>query len=354
MQINSTTNLNKIKFDTSQALCIKDTDIKEKNIKPHEILFIPGEDINNEKCIGKDGKNFEVVSYYKVDGENLDKDYMDVFSSKVQGENVKCYDYYVENFVAEITKNFSDSTSLKTDKESLKYGIENLITEMKKNISNGISNDIENLNTRFNVNGVDFSFKELRNSSKVMEYSNSILVNVGSGLDYENYAEMGIAKGKITTYAEKNLNVYQQKLLNDTMSARIENIINSVPEKVDETFKKAIVIDKNNEFYSMKNIQGATNIEYARKIMNTFSNVDYSNTESFEKAINEYRTLIKPVLESAGVKNIGRNQSLTDTTNYNIKKLKSLFDESYKRVFLSAAEVRKMFGNSKNVIDIFR
>ncbi|NFG61348.1 hypothetical protein [Clostridium sp. CMCC3677] len=53
-------------------------------------------------------------------------------------------------------------------------------------------------------------------------------------------------------------------------------------------------------------------------------------------------------------KNIGRNQSLTDTTNYNIKKLKSLFDESYKRVFLSAAEVRKMFGNSKNVIDIFR
>lgn len=103
------------------------------------------------------------------------------------------------------------------------------------------------------------------------------------------------------------------------MSARIENIINSVPEKLDETFKKAIVIDKNNEFYSMKNIQGATNIEYARKIMNTFSNVDYSNTESFEKAINEYRTLIKPVLESAGVKNIGRNQSLTDTTNYDIK-----------------------------------
>lgn len=86
MQINSTTNLNKIKFDTSQALCIKDTDIKEKNIKPHEILFIPGEDINNEKCIGKDGKNFEVVSYYKVDGENLDKDFEDVFYSKLKGK----------------------------------------------------------------------------------------------------------------------------------------------------------------------------------------------------------------------------------------------------------------------------
>ncbi|MBW6411591.1 hypothetical protein [Clostridium weizhouense] len=354
MQINSTTNLMQIKFDTSQALYIENNNIKEENVKPHRIIFIPGEDIDNEKCVGKDGKSFDVVSYYKVDGENLDKDYIDVFSYKAQEKDVKCYDYYVNNFVAKITKNFSDSTSLKNDKESLKKGIENLITEMKENTSKGISNDIENLNTKFNVNGVDFTFKELMNSSKVMEYSNSILVNVGSGLDYENYAEMGIAKGKISTYAEKNLNVYQQKLLNDTMSARIENIINSVPEKVDETFKKSIVIDNNNEFYSMKNIQGATNIEYARKIMNTFANVDYSNTESFEKAINEYRTLIKPVLESAGIKNIGRNQSLTDTTNYNIKRFKSLFDESYKRVFLSAAEVRKKFGNSKNVIDIYR
>ncbi|WP_027626424.1 hypothetical protein [Clostridium lundense] len=354
MNISSTTNLTEVKFDTSQALGIKNVNIKEEKKSAAEITFIPWEDMDYEKCIGKDGKKFEVVSYYKVKGETLNKDYLDVFSSKAQGKDVKCYDYYVKNFLAKITKNFSDSGSLKNDEESLKKGIDDLVGEMKKNISKGISNNIENLNTKFNVNGVDFTLKELMDSSKVMDYANSILRTTGSGLNYENYAEMGIAKGKVNTYAEKNLNTDQQKLLNSTMSARIQKIIDSVPEKVDETYKKGIVVDKNNKFYAIKNVQAATNIEYAKEIMDTFANVDYSNIESFEKATEIYRNLIKPVLESAGVINIGRNQALTDTTNYEINKFKSLFDESYKRVFLSAAEVRKMFGNSKNVIDICR
>lgn len=59
---------------------------------------------------------------------------------------------------------------------------------MEKNISKGIFNNIENLNTNFNVNGVDFTFKELMDSSKVINYANSILMNTGSGLDYVNYA----------------------------------------------------------------------------------------------------------------------------------------------------------------------
>lgn len=76
---------------------------------------------------------------------------------------------------------------------------------------------------------------------------------------------MGIAKGKVNTYGEKTLNLDQQKLLNDTMSKRMENIINSVPEKIDEIFKKSIVIDRNNDFYSIKNVAAATNKEYAKK-----------------------------------------------------------------------------------------
>lgn len=91
-----------------------------------------------------------------------------------------------------------------------------------------------------------------------------------------------------------------------------------------------------------------------KKIMDTFANMDYYNMRNFEKATEDYRKLKKPVLESAGIKNMGRNQSLTDVTNYEINKFKFLFDESYKRVFLSAAEVRKMFGNSKNIIDVCR
>lgn len=355
MKISSTTtNLSEMKFDISEALCIKNANINEANKAPSEITFIPWEDINYEKCIGKDGENFQVVSYYKVKGEMLNKDFIDVFSSKAEGKDVKCYDYYVNNFVAEITKNFSDSGSLKDDVKSLKKGIDNLVSEMGKNISKGVSNNIENINTKFNVNGVDFTLRELMGSSKVMNYSNSILRNTGSGLDYVNYAEMGIAKGKVKTYGERNLNENQQKLLNDTMSARIEKIISSAPERADANYIKSKAVDENNKFYSLKNVMAATNVEYGKKIMDTFTNVDYSNNNSFERATEEYRKFIKPVLESVGIKNTPRNQSLTDVTNYEIKQLKSLFDESYKRVFLSAEEVRKKFGNSKNIIDICR
>lgn len=351
MNVSNITNLTRIKFDTSQALRIKNNDINKEDKAPSEITFIPGENIDHEKCIGKDGNEFEVISYCKIKEETLNKDYLDVFSAKAQGKDVNCYDYYVENFISKIAKNFSDSGSLKNDIESLKKGINNLVGEMKKNISRGISNDIESLNTKFNVNEVDFTFKELMDSSKVMDCASSILVNTGSGLDYEGYAEMGIAKGKVNTYAEKNLNIDQQKLLNSTMAARIQKIIDSVPRKIDENYKKNIVIDENNKFYAIKNVQDATNEEYAQKIMDTFSNVDYSNTESFEKAIEAYKNLIKPVLKSAGVENIGRNQALTDTINYMSNQLKPLFDQNYRRVSIPAGEVRRVFGN---LIDVYR
>ena len=73
---------------------------------------------------------------------------------------------------------------------------------MKKKTSEGISNNIENLNTKFKVNGVDFTLKELVDSSKVMDYAGSI-VNTLGGMDYNDYAEMGVAKGKVSSYAEK-------------------------------------------------------------------------------------------------------------------------------------------------------
>lgn len=353
MNINSTTNLTKIKFDTSQALVNKNDKIKEKCV-PDEITIIPWEDIDYEKCIGKDGNEFEVVSYYKIKEEVLNKDYLDVFSSKAQGEDVKCYDYYVKNFIAEITKNLSDSSSLNDDVQSLEKGISDLVKELKKNTLEGVSNNIENLKTEFSVNGVNFTLKELMDSSKVMEYAKFTIPNIKSGLDYDNYAEMGIAKGKVNTYAEKNLNTDQQRLLNSTMSARIQKIINSVPERIDENYKKSIVVDVDNKFYGIKYVKTATNIEYAKNIMNVFENVDYSSKESFEKATQVYRDLIKPVLESAGVKNMGRNQALTDTINYEVNRLKSLFDENCKSVILSIDRVKKVLGNSKKIIDVWR
>lgn len=354
MNVSSAINSTKIKFDESQILENKNTDIKKGEKAATEITFIPWEDTDYEKCIGKDGKEFEVVSYSKVKGENLNKDYLDVFSSKAQGENDKCYDYYVNNFISEVTKNFSDSGTLKKDQESLKKGINNLISEMKNNNSKDISNNMQDLNTKFNVNGVDFTFKELMDSSKIMDYATSMLPTMGSGLDYEDYAKMGIVKGKVNTYAEKNLNEDQQKLIDSTVSARIQKVVDAALKGMNENYKHGMAIDKNNKFYSIRNVEFATNKEYAQEIMNNFAKVDYSNIKSFEKAEEAYKGLIKPVLESEGVINMGRDEALNDTTNYEISKFQSLFDESYESIISSVPQVRKMFGNSKHVIDVCR
>ncbi|GAA0742078.1 hypothetical protein [Clostridium oceanicum] len=353
MNIGSTTNLAKVKFDTSNALGIKNAKTKEKPY-PYEITIIPWDDMFDQKCIGKDGKEFKVVSYYKIKGEVLNKDYVDVFSSKSQGKDVKCYDYYVENFIVQATRNFSDCSSLKDDRKSLKKGIDNLILEMKNNTSKGISNNMENLKTKFNVNGVDFTLKKLMDSSKIMDYARSVMPVIRSGLSYEDYAELGIVKGKINTYGEKNLNKDQQKLLNLNISARVEKIIASVPQRIDEKFIKNIVKDLDNKFYGIKNVQVATNIEYARKIMNTFENVDYSNIKSYEKATKSYGKLITPVLKAAGIVIMSIRDDLAETVEYQISSLKPLADVSYENIIKTADEVRRNCGNPRNIINVCR
>ncbi|GAA0077427.1 hypothetical protein UT300005_18050 [Clostridium sp. CTA-5] len=354
---NKDPDIKEMKFDTSQALENKNYNLKEEDRAAAEITFIPSEDMDYEKCIGKDGKEFAVTSYCKVKGETLNKDYLDVFTSKAHGKEVKCYDYYVKNFVAKISQNFSDSNSLKDDENSIEKGIDDLVNEMKENISEGISNNIENLNTKFNVNGVDFTLKELVDSSKVMDYAGSI-VNTLSGMDYIHYAEMGVAKGKVSSYTEKNLNTDQQKLLNSTMSARIQKVIDSVPEisTVIENLKRVnikidMVTDKNSKYYAVKSVERATNKEYAQKVMDTFANVDYSNPESFDKAIEEYKIIIKPTLEEEGIINMGKNHALDDTINYEANKLKTLFDKNYKRVISSSVQLKSVYGYS---LDVYR
>lgn len=326
----------------------------EKEDYAKDLTFIPWEDMRIEESMGKDGKSFRVISYEKVKGEKLNKEYSDVFLIKAQGKEEKYHDFYVNNFISEITKNLSDSTSLKEDIKALEKGVEDLVDEMRQNISKGISNDIEKLKTKFSVNGVDFTFKELMDSTKVMDYARSILIVPGGDINYNDYAEMGIAKGKVITYAKNNLNESQQKLLNSSIAAKIQNVIDSEHKFADIVYKNGLQRDDAKKFYGIKNVQSATNKEYAKMIMDKFATVDYADKKDFEEVIKEYKSIIKPVLEEYGVKDTTNNQCLTELINYQIDKFTSLFDESYKNTILSVSEVRKMFGNAECFIDTCR
>ena len=147
------------------------------------------------------------------------------------------------------------------------------------------------------------------------------------------------------------------------MSARIQKVIDSLPDISTEienikrenlkpgSFKIDIVIDKNSKYYAMKSLERATNKEYAQKIMDTFANVDYSNPESFNKAIEQYKILIKPTLEEEGVINMGKNDALDYAINFQANRLKTLFDKNYKRVISSSVQLKRVHGHS---LDVYR
>lgn len=88
--------------------------------------------------------------------------------------------------------------------------------------------------------------------------------------------------------------------------------------------------------------------------MNKFESIDYSDKNAFDRALDEYKFIIKPVLKEYGIEDTLVSKALTESINYRIKSLKSLNEGRYKDTILSISKVRKIFGNSKNNIDVCR
>ena len=304
--------------------------------------------------IDNDGKLFSSHHYESVNGSTLDKSFEDVLLDKSRNKEPEYYDYYVENFLTDITMNFSTASTIVNDKSSLKSNINDLIKEIKETTSKGASVNFDNLKTKFTVNGVDFTFKELSDASRVFSNAKSILKNPGSTLDYRDYAEMGLVKSKVSSYVQKNLNKEQGDLLKSSMSTKIANVIKGQNEALYNLQGIKIYVNSNNKYYKFQNVAVATNVDYANKIMDVFANIDTNDQNALKSACNQYKSIMTPVYTEYGIYNTANNSALTEILNDDKDTLMNMADENFKIRTLSISEVRAYIKSRENIIDTIR
>lgn len=201
-------------------------------------------------------------------------------------------------------------------------------------------------NITYDINGVSFSNQEMKACKEVVKNAISLLPTMGSDLDYNNYASMGIAKNMVDSYSDDNLSEEQAKIikeafgnyLNDLIEAEkvrqekdgfymtnaesyyagkimlyVENdelkskLTNKIPQNVRDNLMANIKDTK--EHGSV--VQSATNKKYAEEIMNMFANVNMRDNKAVNELLGRYKDLISPVYTSYGLKNTINSDSLT-------------------------------------------
>lgn len=188
---------------------------------------------------------------------------------------------------------------------------------------------------QYMVNGALFSKEELEQCRIVMKSAaDSIECNVD--LNYEDYAQMGIAVSCVKNYADMHLNKEQAEAVNRAMSEYNEALINrqeemlsganyvdSEYEGLSDYYGKVRILDNgeidalNKLKEEMSKITGhhyeptrtgatavvgsATNEKLINEIYDLFSNVDVTDEEMLEIAMKKYEALVKPAYLAYGI-----------------------------------------------------
>lgn len=177
-------------------------------------------------------------------------------------------------------------------------------------------------NGNIKIEDTVFSEEEFKNCRALIQNMRSDL-KTKSYLDYDDYAKQTLMTNIVSSYAEKDLNEDQAKVLNSAVSDYVKSqqalaTINSEKEKassfkgIKDYYGKSEVISKeyadniNKSFSSIgfkSSIKAgtetilpqATNEEIKKSITDLFSKVNLNDPDEFEKALSSYKELLKPV-----------------------------------------------------------
>lgn len=276
------------------------------------------------------GQPFSINKWYDPDtGETFDSDYFSVLENIARGEKEEDHliNYaYIDNLTSDITKYFSTADSRVSDKAYIKERLNAVIEEIRQNIAAGKENPTENLQTKFTLNGADWTLSDLLGAVDVLEkacsaqstsVSDNFTIDNTVRMNYKDYAKLGMAVGYVSQYAAENLNKEQADSLNSIMQGRVNAAIarNNQYMKLhqEETDAEWEKIQSNSDFYLYKDQWDkrreyysfgrdtiiATNTQLRDKIMEIFSSVGAGRTIS--SALNEYLELMRPVYGSLDI-----------------------------------------------------
>ncbi len=250
--------------------------------------------------------------------------------------------------IREAKKN--EQTTLKVDSSEI---VNNIYSKTRDNVT-------------YSVDGVEFSNKEMTNCKDVVKQAISLLPTMGSDLDYENYASMGIVTNMVNAYATEHLTEEQMKVVNKSIEDYISKLVQTEKEQhlktdaytvntkdedsvsgvnqyygvrrrlndeAEESFKKVLTSNIPQEVSStlLTNlqharetgsvVQSASNEELAGKIKELFARADMKSADSLKTAFEQYKEWMTSVYETNGITNTARNASLTRVINGDINAL---------------------------------
>lgn len=218
-------------------------------------------------------------------------------------------------------------------------------------------------NITYEIDGVWFTNEEMKRCKELVKQAVLELPSIGSDLDYEDYAAMGLAENMVSTYTKEHLTEEQANVLEKSISGYMEQLINAEQERqsgkeysidqrdgigptgelnnyyavhktlgesATESFKKLLneklpQQTRNTLLANLEHaqtigsvVQSATNREMAGMIRELFKNTDIKNPASMSSACSRYKELMRPVYQSYGVMDTAQHKTLTHVLNQDI------------------------------------
>lgn len=213
--------------------------------------------------------------------------YVGIFEKYAKGEISK-YDF--EGYIAGAEKALGSALN-NGFFYSITRGVYNLVDEMKENLKNGVANTLENLKTKFSIEGREFTYKEMSAIQKTGSYLQK-MIGGNSPCGYDDYMKMGMARA----YAYKpELGLTKDQA--DVLSEAAERMIQQKLENNKHWIEIAASEEQNSRwkgYYIGGTIAVASNTQIISGIMNAFSEMDPTDPDSVEKAVKRYQELLKP------------------------------------------------------------
>lgn len=188
----------------------------------------------------------------------------------------------------------------------------------------------------YSIGGVSFGREELEKVRLVM---NEATAGIGCGvgkntyIDYRNYAQMSIAESAVGSYADASLNEQQAAVVKKAMSEYGQELVrmqddlmsngshvDSPYERFSDYYGKVYVLGDNDlkaldslkqelsgitgktygksEQGTVSVISSATNQKLINDVSSLFSNLDYTNQDEIDSAMEKYKSLMTPVYEA--------------------------------------------------------
>lgn len=237
------------------------------------------------------------------------------------------------------------------------------LTVDSSEIVNNIYNQTRD-NITYEIDGVTFTNAEMKACKEIIKNAIATLPTKGSDLDYEDYAAMGIASNMVNSYAKENLTEEQAAVLNKSMEEYLDSLVQAEQESqssrgcfADNT-EGAGSTGELNDYYNVRttliddaaeslrsqianlpeqtrktllaNLEGATqrgsvvqsasNKELSLAIKSLFENVDMKDDKIVEDVVMQYKELMIPVYQAAGIQNTANSNSLNNVLNQDISR----------------------------------